>query len=64
LSDTLEQVRALVSRQEVRVSVHGYEELAADGIQVRDVISGLEGAEVVEEYPDLQQGPLRVGAPA
>jgi hypothetical protein len=57
LSDTLERVRALVARQEVRISVHGYEELAVEGIQLRDVISGLEAAEVVEDYPDYHKGP-------
>jgi len=57
LSETLEQVRALVARGEVRVSDHGYEELAADGIFVRDVIDGLAGAVVVEDYPDYPKGP-------
>jgi hypothetical protein len=57
LTDTLKQVRALVARREVRVSVHGYEELAVDGIQARDVINGLERAEVVEDYPDYHKGP-------
>jgi hypothetical protein len=36
LSDTLERIRVLVARGEVTVSVHGYDELAADGILVRD----------------------------
>ena len=57
MSDTLDQVRALVARREVRVSAHGYEELAADGIQVRDVIDGLAAAEVVEDYPGYHKGP-------
>jgi len=54
LTDTLEQVRALVARREVRVSVHGYEELA---VEARDVTNGLERAEVVEDYPDYHKGP-------
>ncbi len=57
MSQTLEQVRALVARGEVRVSVHGYEELAADHVRVRDVIDGLAGAVVVEDYPEYQKGP-------
>ena len=36
LSDTLERIRVLVVRGEVTVSVHGYDEIAADGIHVRD----------------------------
>lgn len=56
LSKTLEQVRALVARGEVRVSLHGYEELAADSLHVRDVIDGLESAAVVEGYPNYPKG--------
>ena len=41
MSKTLEQVRELVAQRDVLVSVHGYEELAADNIHVRDVIQGL-----------------------
>lgn len=57
LSNTLKKVQSLVVRGEVRVSLHGYEELAADGIQVRDVIDGLNAAVVVEDYPDYPKGP-------
>lgn len=57
MSKTLEQVRALVARGDVRVSLHGYEELAADAVQVRDVIDGLDAAVVVEDCPDYPKGP-------
>jgi hypothetical protein len=57
LSETLDRVRVLVARGEVRISLHGYEELAADKILVRDVVSGLAGAVVVEDYPDYPKGP-------
>jgi hypothetical protein len=57
VSKTLESVRALVARGEVRVSLHGYEELAADGIYVREIMDGLETAIVVEDYPDYPKGP-------
>ena len=52
MSPTLERVRTLVAHGEVHVSDHGYEELAADGVFVRDVLEGLGGAVVVEDYPD------------
>lgn len=56
MSETLERVRALVARGEVRVSLHGYEELAADNIGVHDVIAGLATAVVVEDYPAYAKG--------
>ncbi|MGH9361096.1 MAG: DUF4258 domain-containing protein [Thermoanaerobaculia bacterium] len=57
MSRTLERILDLVSRGEVRVSDHGYDELAADGILVRDVLAGVEKAEVVEDYPESPKGP-------
>jgi hypothetical protein len=57
LSKTLEQVRDLVARRDVKFSVHGYEELAADDVRVRDVIEGVASAVVVEDYPDYAKGP-------
>jgi hypothetical protein len=57
LSETLEQIRALVARGDVRVSLHGYEELAADNIRVHDIIDGLPTAVLVEDYPDYAKGP-------
>jgi hypothetical protein len=49
--------RRLVFAADVRISEHGYDELADDGIAVRDILSGLEGAVVVEDYPDFPRGP-------
>jgi hypothetical protein len=57
LSTTLEQVRELVAQGELLVSVHGYEELAADDIHVRDAVEGLVTAVLVEDYPNYVKGP-------
>ena len=37
MSDTLMQVLALLERNDVRISDHGYDELAADDIYVNDI---------------------------
>jgi len=57
MSQTFEQIRQLVARNEVRISAHGYDELADENILVRDVIAGLESAVIVEDYPDYHKGP-------
>jgi hypothetical protein len=56
MSRTLQQIIELVQRGEVRISAHGYDELAADDIVVRDVVSGVSDAVVVEDYPDYHKG--------
>ena len=56
-SRTLQRIIDLVARQEVMISDHGYDELAAEGILFRDIIAGVEGASVVEDYPEYHKGP-------
>jgi len=57
MSDTLAQVVALAGRGDVKISDHGYDELAEDGIFVRDVVRALPDAELIEDYPDFPKGP-------
>jgi hypothetical protein len=57
LSEFLERIRALISAGEVRVSDHGYDELAVDRLTAREVVAGVRGAVVVEEYPNYPKGP-------
>jgi hypothetical protein len=47
----------LVGRREVRISDHGYDELASDGILFREVIGGVERAQLLEDYPEYPKGP-------
>ena len=57
MSKISETIKDLVARSEVRVSDHGYDELAADNIRVRDILAGAADCIVVEDYPDYPKGP-------
>lgn len=57
MSETFERIRLLVGRREIRVSDHGYDELAADGLLAREVVAGVETALLLEDYPDYPKGP-------
>lgn len=57
ISSLLKQIAVLINRGEVRISEHGYDELADDGIFVRDLVEGVSGAKLVEEYPEYPKGP-------
>jgi len=57
VSKFLERVRDLIRAGDVRISEHGYDELAEDDLTAREVLAGIQGAEVVEEYPDYPKGP-------
>jgi hypothetical protein len=57
MSRTFERIQALVARQEIRISEHGYDELAADDILVDDIISGVDWFGR-RGLPRLPQGPM------
>jgi hypothetical protein len=57
VSKTLERILELVDRRQILISSHGYDELAADGILVRDIVTGIAKAVVIEDYPDYHKGP-------
>jgi len=57
MSDIFHRILDLVAHQEVLISDHGYDELAADDILVRDILEGAREAIVVEEYPTYHKGP-------
>jgi len=56
MCQTFEKIRLLVASGSVRISSHGYDELAEDAIMVRDLIQGIEAASVVEDYPAYGKG--------
>ena len=57
MSQTLKLVQQLAANGEVRISEHGYDELAADNISIRDILLGIATAALVEDYPDYFKGP-------
>ena len=57
MSKSLEAVQRLVAAGDVRLSEHGYDELANDGIPMRDILEGVSSARGVEDYPTFGKGP-------
>ncbi|MEA2876913.1 MAG: hypothetical protein QOF14_2109 [Hyphomicrobiales bacterium] len=57
MSETLTRIKSLVQRGDVSTSVHGFRELAADGILLDEVTGGVAAAIVVEEYAEAVKGP-------
>ena len=57
MSETLERIKALVAEGDVRISEHGYDELAEDEILVEDVLAGAREAIAIEDYPEFEKGP-------
>ena len=57
MSETLGRIKDLVAKGKVRISDHGYDELANDRILVREIIAGLDAAELLEDYPTFPKGP-------
>ena len=53
----LELLKDLLTKGEMLISDHGYDELADDNLSVRIRVSGLNDAELLEDYPDFPKGP-------
>jgi hypothetical protein len=57
MSKTLNHIWDLAERNELKILDHGYDELAADNILVREIVHSLKKAELLEDYPDYFKGP-------
>jgi len=57
MSPVFKRIPELVTGGQVRVSDHGYQEIAEDNIFVRDIVTGVTNGAVVEEYPRYPKGP-------
>ena len=56
MSRLWQQFAALITAGDVRISEHGYDALADDGLTVDELIAGAGAAVVVEEYPEYPKG--------
>ena len=57
MSEAFEHILLLVELEDVKVSAHGYDELAADEISARECFASVREGTVVEDYPDYPKGP-------
>lgn len=57
MSDTLRRIIDLVRKEEVKISEHGYDEIAEEGLFVRDIVSDVSNGRLLEDYPDFPKGP-------
>jgi hypothetical protein len=57
MSDLLSVIQQLVNAGGVRVSAHGFEQLAEDDISFGELLESLPRAKWIEEYQDYHKGP-------
>lgn len=57
MSDTFKKILELIEKGEIRISNHGYDELAEEDILVKDVMASVEDGKVVKNYHDYPKGP-------
>jgi hypothetical protein len=57
MSDTWDKILKLIRSGDIKISEHGYDELAAYDISVREIVVGSDDSIVLEEYPEYGKGP-------
>jgi hypothetical protein len=57
MSQLFQRVLELIQRNEVRISAHGYDEMMADDIFIKDVLANVSNGIVIEDYPHYPKGP-------
>jgi len=57
MSATFAVILKLIERRDVRISEHGYDELAEDGLTATEIVDGIINGQVIEDYPDYPKGP-------
>ncbi len=54
---TFERIKELVSKHEIKISAHGYDEIAEDDIFIKDIIADVDKGIIVENYHKYPKGP-------
>jgi len=57
MSETFEKIKKLVKRNKIKISEHGYEEIAEEGIFIKDIVADIDNGTMVEDYPEYPKGP-------
>jgi len=57
MSEIWDNIASLIENRDILISEHGYDEIAADGLTVREIVAGSAESIVLEEYPDYSKGP-------
>jgi len=57
VSNTLERIKGLAKEGKIKISEHGYDELANDDLTAREIIEGVLYSILLEDYPDYPKGP-------
>ena len=55
-SQTFDIIKELVLKKNILISSHSYDELAEDGLFVRDALDSISEAIVIEDYPNAFKG--------
>ena len=52
-----DNIAKLIENGDILISEHGYDEIAAEGLTVREIVAESPESIVLEEYPDYSKGP-------
>lgn len=56
MNKTFIRIIELIKNNDIKVSAHGYDELAEDGILVKEILANVKNAVVIEDYPKYPKG--------
>lgn len=51
-----DKILLLIHNNDIRISDHGYDELANDMLTVREIVTNAQNAKLIEDYPNFKKG--------